>query len=81
MTEAELEASIAADPDWADVSADWWRDAVPVFVGPGTRRLALSLPPDLVSWLESKGGAMAAEAVIALRAAMHAERERDPPPP
>lgn len=29
MTEAELEAAIAGDPDWADIPRDWYKRAVP----------------------------------------------------
>jgi len=77
MTEGELEASIAADPDWVDVSRDWVSHAIPVFVGPGTKTVSLSLPADLVAWLEAKSGAIQSEAIIALRAAMRAERDAD----
>jgi hypothetical protein len=29
LTEAELEAAIAGDPDWADIPRDWYKRAVP----------------------------------------------------
>jgi len=28
MTEAELEAAIATDPDWKDIPEDWYRNAI-----------------------------------------------------
>lgn len=30
MTETELKAAIASDPDWRDIHADWHKDAIPV---------------------------------------------------
>jgi hypothetical protein len=30
MTEAELEAAIASDPDWANVPPDWYKHAGPI---------------------------------------------------
>lgn len=79
MTEAELEASIAADPDWADVPHDWARHAIPVFVGPGAKTVSLTLPADVAAWLLAKGGAIQSEVIIALRTAMRAEQDSGPP--
>jgi hypothetical protein len=31
MTEAELEAAIASDPDWAEIPPDWYKHATPCY--------------------------------------------------
>jgi hypothetical protein len=44
MTEAELEAAIASDPDWKDIPAGWVKDAIPVTPSPKQRRPCASMP-------------------------------------
>jgi hypothetical protein len=43
MTEAELEAAIASDPDWADIPPDWYQHAKPHY--PEGMLKAVRLPP------------------------------------
>ena len=54
LTEEELEASIASDPDWKDVPVDWYKDAVPVIPGP-KQLLSLRIDPDVVEWFRGQG--------------------------
>ena len=44
MTEAELEASIATDPDWKDIPEDWYKDAIPVTPAPSSSSPSASTP-------------------------------------
>ena len=73
MTEEELEAAIASDPDWKDVPRDWWKDAVPV--SPGAKRLiSLRLDPDVVEWFRAQGPGYQTRMNAVLRAYMKAKR-------
>jgi uncharacterized protein (DUF4415 family) len=54
LTEAELETSIATDPDWKDVQADWYKDAIPVMPSP-KKLLSLRLDPEVVDWFRAQG--------------------------
>lgn len=71
MTEAELEAAIAADPDWKDVPADWYKDAIPVTPGP-KKLLSLRLDPDVVEWFREQGPRYQTRMNAVLRAYMRA---------
>lgn len=73
MTEEELEAAIASDPDWKDVPRDWWKDAVPVSPGP-KRLLSLRLDPDVVEWFRAQGPGYQTRMNAVLRAYMKAKR-------
>lgn len=73
MTEEELEAAIASDPDWRDEPRDWYKDAVPA--GPGNKRLlSLRLDPDVVEWFRAQGPGYQTRMNAVLRAHMEAER-------
>ena len=54
MTEAALEAAIAADPDWRDIPRDWYKDAVAVRRG-GKRLISLRIDGDIVDWFRGQG--------------------------
>ncbi len=54
MTEAELEASIATDPDWKDIPEDWYKDAIPVTPAP-KQLLSLRLDADIIAWFRAQG--------------------------
>jgi uncharacterized protein (DUF4415 family) len=54
MTEDDLEASIASDPDWADIPRDWFKDAQLVMPVP-KKALSLRLDPDIVDWFKQQG--------------------------
>ena len=54
MTEAALEAAIAADPDWAGIPPDWHARAEPV---PAVRKQLVSvrLDADILAWFRARG--------------------------
>ncbi len=56
MTENELEAAIAADPDWAELPRDWYKDARPRHAGAARRRVTLRLDPEVLDWFKAQGG-------------------------
>ncbi len=75
MTEADLDAAIAADPDWKDIPRDWHKDAVPVT--PGAKRLvSLRLDPDVLDFFRSQGKGYQTRMNAVLRAYMRAARGR-----
>lgn len=74
MTEEELEASITADPDWKDVPADWYKDAVPVIPGP-KQLLSLRLDPDVVEWFRAQGAGYQTRMNAVLRAYVKARQK------
>ncbi len=71
MTEEELEAAIASDPDWKDVPRDWYKDAIPVMPGPKTA-LSLRLDPDVVEFFRAQGKGYQTRMNAVLRAYMRA---------
>ncbi len=78
MTEEELEAAIASDPDWKDVPRDWWKDTVPVSPGP-KRLLSLRLDPDVVGWFRAQGPGYQTRMNAVLRAYYEHHRHRREP--
>jgi uncharacterized protein (DUF4415 family) len=76
MTEEELEAAIASDPDWRDVPRDWYKDAKPWLPKGAKRQVTLRLDPDLLDWFKGQGRGWQTRINAALRAYMQAhERE------
>ena len=73
VTEEELEAAIASDPDWKDVPRDWYVNAVPVSPGP-KRLISLRLDPDVVEWFRGQGPGYQTRMNAVLRAYMKARR-------
>lgn len=57
MTEEELEALIANDPDWADIPCDWHKHAKPHYPERMKKQVGLRLDPDLPAWFERRGQA------------------------
>jgi uncharacterized protein (DUF4415 family) len=53
MSEEEVEAAAAADPDWHDIDPDWVAKAEPVRPV-RKRRLTLALDEDVVDWFRSQ---------------------------
>ena len=53
MSEEEVEAAAAADPDWHDIDLDWVAKAEPVRPV-RQRRLTLALDEDVVDWFRSQ---------------------------
>ncbi len=71
LTGAELDATIAADPDWRDIPRDWWKDAVAVT--PGAKKLlSLRIDPDVVDWFRAQGPGYQTRMNAVLRAYMRA---------
>ncbi len=67
MTEAELEAAIASDPDWADIPRDWYQHAKPHYPEVMRRAVRLRLDPDLIAWFKRPGPGYGARINAALR--------------
>jgi len=82
MTEAELEASIADDPDWKDIPRDWHEGAELVI--PGAKKLlSLRVDPDVLAWFRATGPGYQTRMNAALRAYVRAQKGRgkqDPKP-
>jgi uncharacterized protein (DUF4415 family) len=73
MSEQELERAIASDPDWANVPADWYKDAV--LVMPRRKKLiTLRLDPDVVEWFRRQGAGYQTKINAVLRAFIGAQR-------
>jgi uncharacterized protein (DUF4415 family) len=79
MTEAELEASIAADPDWRDIPRDWYKDAVPVRRD-RKRLISLRLDGDIVDWFRARGPGYQTRINGVLRAYVRHAAARTPAP-
>jgi uncharacterized protein (DUF4415 family) len=74
MTEEELEAAIASDPNWREVPRDWYKDAIPV--SPGAKKLlSLRLDPDVVEWFRAQGPGYQTRMNAVLRAYMRAAQD------
>jgi uncharacterized protein (DUF4415 family) len=74
MTEAELEAAIASDPDWADVPPDWYKHATPHYPAAMRKQVRLRLDSDLVAWFKRSGSGYQARINAALRAFVEAQQ-------
>ena len=68
LTEAELEAAIASDPDWADIPRDRYKHAVPHYPAALRKEIRLRLDPDLLAWFKRQGRGYQARINAALRA-------------
>ena len=74
MTEEDLEAAIASDPDWKDVPKDWYLNAIPVDPEP-KKLLSLRLDSDIIAWFRQQGPGYQTRMNAVLRAYMrHAGR-------
>ena len=73
MSQAEVEAAAAADPDWRDVDPDWVAKAEPVHPV-GKRRLTLALDEDVIDWFRSQDRHWRARMNAILRAYMRRHR-------
>jgi uncharacterized protein (DUF4415 family) len=76
LSEEDLERSIADDPDWKDVPADWYKDAVLV-VPTSKKLLSLRLDKDVVEWFRATGPGYQTRMNAALRAYMLARQKAD----
>jgi uncharacterized protein (DUF4415 family) len=75
MTEAELEAAIASDPDWKDIPEDWYKEAV--LVTPPKQLLSLRLDADIVAWFRAQGPGYQTRMNAVRRAYMAATRKNN----
>jgi uncharacterized protein (DUF4415 family) len=73
MSEPEVEAAAAADPDWQGVDPDWVAKAEPVRPV-RKRRLTLALDEDVVDWFRSQDRHYRARMNKILRAYMQRHR-------
>jgi uncharacterized protein (DUF4415 family) len=73
MTEAELEAAIASDPEWADIPRDWYKHATPHYPAALRKEVRLRLDPDLLAWFKRQGPGYQVRINAALRAFVEAQ--------
>ena len=76
MTEEELEAAIAGDPDWRDIDPNWFENAKLVYLGP-KKQLTLRVNADVVEWFRARGEGYQTRMNAALRAYMDAVRRSE----
>lgn len=78
MSEAELEQSIAADPDWRGVPRDWYRGAEAVMPRPKIP-VSIRLDADVVELFRGQGRGWQTKINAVLRAYTEAVKERVDP--
>jgi uncharacterized protein (DUF4415 family) len=78
LTEAELEASIANDPDWKDIPPNWHEGAEVVTPGP-KKLLSLRLDQEVVDWFRATGPGYQTRMNAALRAYVRARQKARQP--
>jgi uncharacterized protein (DUF4415 family) len=76
MTEVELEAAIASDPDWADIPSDWYKHARPCYPAAMKAQVRLRIDPDLLAWFKRQGPGYQARINAALRAFVEAQERK-----
>ena len=76
MTEEELEAAIASDPDWADIPHDWYEHARPHYPESMRKQVSLRIDPDLLAWFKRQGPGYRQRINSALRAFVEAQKRR-----
>jgi uncharacterized protein (DUF4415 family) len=76
MTEEELEAAIASDPDWADIPRAWYKHATPHFPKGAKQQVTLRLDPDVLCWFKEQGPGYQTRINAALRAFVEAHERR-----
>jgi uncharacterized protein (DUF4415 family) len=76
MTEEELEAAIASDPDWADIPLDWYKHARPHYPRDLKKQVTLRLDPDSLDWFKRQGAGYQTRINAALRAFVEAHEKK-----
>jgi uncharacterized protein (DUF4415 family) len=76
MTEEELEAAIASDPDWADVPRDWYKHATPHYPDAMRKQVSLRIDLDVLAWFKRQGPGYRSRINAALRAFVAAQERR-----
>ncbi len=74
MTEEELEAAIADDPDWRGLPPDWYEAARPFYPRGAKKQVTLRLDPDILAWFREQGPGYQTRINAALRAFVEAHR-------
>lgn len=77
ISEADLERSIAEDPDWKDVRADWYEQALPVSPKQPKKLLSLRIDEDIVEFFRSHGPGYQTWMNAVLRAYVMAKRQEE----
>jgi uncharacterized protein (DUF4415 family) len=54
QTEEELEMAIATDPDWKEVSPDWWKNAQLV-IPENKKSTTIRVDADVLDWFKKQG--------------------------
>lgn len=78
LTEAELERSIADDPDWKDIPPDWHEDAEVVDLR-SKKLLSLRLDHDVLDWFKATGPGYQTRINAALKAYVRARQKAGRP--
>jgi uncharacterized protein (DUF4415 family) len=78
LTEAELERSIADDPDWQDIPPDWHEGAEVVDLR-GKKLLSLRLDQDVLDWFKATGPGYQTRINAALKAYVRARQKAGRP--
>jgi uncharacterized protein (DUF4415 family) len=73
MSDDEVEAAAAADPDWQDIDPDWVEKAEPMRPV-RKRRLTLALDEDVIDWFRARDRHYGARINAILRAYMARHR-------
>ena len=73
MSDAEIEAATASDPDWRDIDPDWVGKAEPI-PPVRKRRLTLALDEDVIDWFRTQDRRYQARMNAILRAYMARHR-------
>jgi uncharacterized protein (DUF4415 family) len=76
MTEEELEAAIASDPDWADIPHDWYEHATPHYPDSMRKQVSLRIDPDILAWFKRLGPGYRERINAALRAFVETQQRR-----
>jgi uncharacterized protein (DUF4415 family) len=76
MTEEELEAAIASDPDWADIPHDWYEHATPHYPDSMRKQVSLRIDPDILAWFKRPGPGYRERINAALRAFVEMQQRR-----
>ena len=75
MSDEEVDARAAADPDAQPTDADFWKDAE-LTLPPGKTRVFIDLDDDVLAWFKSQGRAYGQRMSEALRAFVEQRRDR-----
>ena len=76
MSEDQIEASAAADPDAASVMSSEWLRSAKVEVPTGKTPVTMRLDDDVLAWLKSQKGAYQTRVNAMLRKWMETEKSR-----